>query len=177
MTYNYRKALTKKQVIEKIAAKIEAAGYTKDPSAGSARHQALEMYDDFGGSTPLEKYQAMISDPVFHRNPNKQLNPGQLIKLPPGTTSIKLARKGARIEVQAQVGNPRGGRAAKNPIYTRTYKWGKLEIKADFAQASDSLKYRIDGAEWQSSPYQVADARHEVAEAFRLINSYLDQMS
>lgn len=52
-------------------------------------------------------------------------------------------------------------------IYTcnRFASTGKFEYSADFAQASSPIKVRFitgdDDAEWQSTPFQVADARHD----------------
>lgn len=56
---------------------------------------------------------------------------------------------------------------------TRKYKWGRLAIKADFAQASSSILYAVDGDEFDISPFQVADARHRENEAFRLVREWL----
>lgn len=56
---------------------------------------------------------------------------------------------------------------------TRLYAWGNLSIRANFAQASDPIQYRVENGEWRMSSLQVADARHQVNEAFRLIREFL----
>ena len=59
---------------------------------------------------------------------------------------------------------------------TRKYTWGKLALRADFSQANSSIQYSIDGEDFDVTPYQVADARHSVGDAFRLINRWLEAM-
>jgi len=56
---------------------------------------------------------------------------------------------------------------------TRKYKWGRLAIRANFAQASSSIQYAVDDGEFDISPFQVADARHRESEAFRLVREWL----
>ncbi len=55
----------------------------------------------------------------------------------------------------------------------REYAQGKLSLRADFAQASSPILYARDGDEFDSTPFQVADARHDRTEAFRLVREWL----
>jgi hypothetical protein len=56
---------------------------------------------------------------------------------------------------------------------TRTEQFGDIEVRADFAQASDPIYARIlpDG-EFTQTPYQVADATHRPANAAALAAGY-----
>jgi len=57
--------------------------------------------------------------------------------------------------------------------HTRKYVWGKLTLYADFGNAADPIRYSIDGDDPEFTPYQVANARHSVGEAFRIVNQWL----
>ena len=53
-----------------------------------------------------------------------------------------------------------------------------IEIKADFAQASSQIKYRLLGeTEWKSTPFQVADASHIEESALRLVDEWLERQA
>lgn len=62
-----------------------------------------------------------------------------------------------------------------------TYADSEIEIRADFAQASSVISYRvINGNEddpFIGTPFQVADASHHPDKALRLVNEWLDQQS
>ncbi len=60
---------------------------------------------------------------------------------------------------------------------TRKYKWGRLSLAANMANASQPIFMRLDGDEWLSTPYQTADARHSWGEAFRDVNQWLTSHS
>lgn len=59
--------------------------------------------------------------------------------------------------------------------YSYTMPWGEtLRISADLAQASAPIL--VEGAEeddWQSTPYQTADARHRERDMVRLVIGHL----
>lgn len=59
---------------------------------------------------------------------------------------------------------------------TRKYKWGKLMLRADMAQASCPIQVATpdpgQAPEWDSTPFQVADARHSWPEAFAKVNDW-----
>lgn len=62
--------------------------------------------------------------------------------------------------------------------YKRKYPFGTLEIRADFAQAADSIRYRISDGEvdeydWLTSPFQVADFRHRQEAAISSVRKWL----
>lgn len=62
----------------------------------------------------------------------------------------------------------------------RRYKiegWSEtLDIRGDFAEASDCIAYRIGGGEWVYTPYQVADFRHRHSEALeKIVAEYLSE--
>lgn len=57
--------------------------------------------------------------------------------------------------------------------YTKKYAWGNLAIRADFDQAASNIAYSVDGGEWDSTPFQVANATHQQAKAFALVNRWL----
>lgn len=44
-----------------------------------------------------------------------------------------------------------------------------IEIRADFTQASSPIEVRYDGKQWQTTQYQVADAKHEPRNALLLV--------
>lgn len=44
-----------------------------------------------------------------------------------------------------------------------------VEIRADFAQAASPIEACFDGGRWQTTPYQVADARHDARQALLLV--------
>lgn len=48
---------------------------------------------------------------------------------------------------------------------------GPFEYRADFSQASSNIMVRFHGedGDWQATPFQVADARHDRATAERMI--------
>ena len=51
-----------------------------------------------------------------------------------------------------------------------------IEIKADFAQASSLIQYRLRGeTDWKGTPFQVADAAHSDASALRLVDEWLER--
>lgn len=56
---------------------------------------------------------------------------------------------------------------------TRRYVWGDLTIDADYSDAAATIRYAIDDDELQPAPYQVADARHQPSNAFRMVRDYL----
>lgn len=56
---------------------------------------------------------------------------------------------------------------------TRRIPGTDAEIKADFAQASSPIMVRFDrDDDWRSTPFQVADAKHNPAEAVRLVKNW-----
>lgn len=62
-------------------------------------------------------------------------------------------------------------------IYTcrRFRSVGPFEYSANFSDAASPISIRFlchDDMEWQSTPFQVADARHNPREAERLLASY-----
>lgn len=57
----------------------------------------------------------------------------------------------------------------------KSKKYG-IEIKANFGQASDIIRWRdIGEEEWEGSMYQVADAQHSERKALRLIAEWLER--
>ncbi len=56
--------------------------------------------------------------------------------------------------------------------YKGTMNFDTLYLRADFSEASCQIEYETDG-EWESSPYQVADACHDVETAYRLVIGWL----
>lgn len=49
-------------------------------------------------------------------------------------------------------------------------------IRANFADASSTIEISLETPDcWQSTPHQVADARHRPSQALRLAMSYLMQ--
>lgn len=53
---------------------------------------------------------------------------------------------------------------------------GTFEYSADFSQAASPIMVRFTGydddAEWQATPFQVADARHDQRKAEKMIAEY-----
>jgi hypothetical protein len=59
-------------------------------------------------------------------------------------------------------------------IVRKKYGWGTLYLKFDPVQASSTIRYSIDGPDdWQSTPFQTADARHSKPKALALVNRWL----
>lgn len=57
-------------------------------------------------------------------------------------------------------------------IYTAKVPWGEtLKFDADLSRAEMPIRY-ADGKEWISTPYQTGDARHDAANAVRLLLDY-----
>lgn len=44
--------------------------------------------------------------------------------------------------------------------YSHKYKWGKLDVRAKFSAPSSRIEYRIDGDDWHSTPFEVAQFRN-----------------
>jgi hypothetical protein len=50
---------------------------------------------------------------------------------------------------------------------------GTFEYEADFVEAASNITVRFDGHDdWQSTPFQVADAKHDRRRAERMIAEY-----
>jgi len=61
-------------------------------------------------------------------------------------------------------------------VSIRKGKWGhsSLYLKADMSQASSPIWYSLDSPDdWDSTVFQVADARHSWPKAFSLVKSWL----
>lgn len=57
--------------------------------------------------------------------------------------------------------------------YYRTIAGQRLYIRADFAQASSPILFSWgDLEDMQPTPWQVANARHSVAKAFRMVEGW-----
>lgn len=57
---------------------------------------------------------------------------------------------------------------------------GSIEVRADFAQASSPLMFRVAGDDddaWRPTPYQVADARHDASRALALVSEWAEMQS
>ena len=65
----------------------------------------------------------------------------------------------------------------KKTLDSKTSRHGDLYVRANFSQASDSIKFAwgreaVDEERWSGSPYQVADARHSRRAAAKLIRNW-----
>jgi hypothetical protein len=59
-------------------------------------------------------------------------------------------------------------------IYTCDLGFDILKIRCDFAQASSNIDYQASNDDdWISTPFQCADACHEINKAFELVIEYL----
>lgn len=54
------------------------------------------------------------------------------------------------------------------------YTQGTLTVSADWTDAASPITYRTDGGEDRPTVFQVADARHDAARAWRLVTDWLD---
>ena len=57
---------------------------------------------------------------------------------------------------------------------SKKFGFGKLTIKADFSQASCPIRFSIDDEEFDVTPFQVADARHDAATALKLVAGWVN---
>lgn len=60
---------------------------------------------------------------------------------------------------------------------TKTYDWGKLAVRADWANAASPIRYAtdtdIEHCDFDATVFQVADARHDTDAALDLVNEWL----
>lgn len=56
--------------------------------------------------------------------------------------------------------------------YTRRYHGDKLTISADLTDAAAPILMAWDDSPMRSTPFQTADARHNLAAAFKLCREY-----
>lgn len=66
-----------------------------------------------------------------------------------------------------------GAMRGEKRVYKRKYRWGTLEICADFGEAGDYIFYRTGANEWDCSPFQAANAQHNPKQALSLVNGWL----
>lgn len=62
-------------------------------------------------------------------------------------------------------------------IYTCDLGFDILKIRCDFAQASSTIEYQASNSDddWVNTPFQCADACHEITRAFELVIEYLGE--
>ena len=58
----------------------------------------------------------------------------------------------------------------------------EIEVRADFAQASSLIQYRVlewvgEDDAWKATPFQVANAAHSAAQALSMVSDWLDDQS
>jgi hypothetical protein len=81
-----------------------------------------------------------------------------------------------KFAAMARAGRKRTTRHNPATVSMRKYKWGRLYLKADWAQSSSPILYATDRPEdFDSTPFQVATFAHNRTRAFSGVNQWLKE--
>ncbi len=149
--------------------------------------QKIERGGYSSGLREGKQFRKMYPDEGSEENPSIK---AQVRRLPSGEIQLKVpVKRGENPMAKARqlakalgrkitsVAHMNGGRMC-NPggmveVRHKRYAWGDLWLKVNLSQASAPILYGYEEGDWRHSPYQTADARHNLNKAFALVNQWL----